>query len=165
MIYSDTTREDCRVASCSPLSFVENVVKIDRKMIPLFLVLLNLLAVGHATKNCWEHLPEGTCRYINDPCPAGSEDCSKSYACPVSTNKCCCPSSVTPTSTTSVTTSVTPSVPPSVSTAPPTPKPRYCWEHSLESNCEFKYDPCPRNLTDCSQDFVCPLSTNKCCCP
>ena len=37
------------VASFFSFSFVENVVKIDRKMIPLFLVLLNLLAVSHAT--------------------------------------------------------------------------------------------------------------------
>ena len=47
----------------------------------------------------------------------------------------------------------------------------YCWEIEPKPNaveqasCYSKVDPCPPALKDCSDEFVCPLSTNKCCCP
>ena len=65
------------------------------------------------TEYCWENPPKPTaiqqanCYSKNDSCPPGLKDCSDEFVCPLSSNKCCCSSSV----------------PPSVSTAPPTPKP------------------------------------------
>ncbi|CAH3129061.1 unnamed protein product [Porites lobata] len=50
-------------------------------MVPLFLGLLNLLAIGHATKYCWENSPEAACYYIQDPCPKGLKDCSRNFVC------------------------------------------------------------------------------------
>ncbi|CAH3129059.1 unnamed protein product [Porites lobata] len=130
--------------------FVENhfVVKIDRKMTPLFLVLLSLLAIGHATKSCFE-LSGANCYYKPEPCPAHLEDCSKKFTCSLSTNKCCCPKSGPP------------SVPPS---GPTRPKLRSCFDSS-GANCYYKPEPCPAHLEDCSKKFTCSLSTNKCCCP
>ena len=75
------------------------------------------------TEYCWENPPKLTavrqsnCYSKNDSCPPGLKDCSDEFVCPLSTNKCCCSSSV----------------PPSVSTAPPSPKP------SLYHLCQFVY--------------------------
>ena len=41
----------------------------------------------------------------------------------------------------------------------------YCWENSPEAACYYIQDPCPKGLKDCSRNFVCQVSTNKCCCP
>ena len=47
----------------------------------------------------------------------------------------------------------------------------YCYENEpkpdaiRQADCYSKVDPCPPGLKDCSDEFVCPLSTNKCCCP
>ena len=73
------------------------------------------------TEYCWEIEPtpnaveQASCYSKVDPCPPGLKDCSDEFVCPLSTNKCCCSSSV----------------PPSVSTAPPTPKPSLYYTHSV----------------------------------
>ena len=47
----------------------------------------------------------------------------------------------------------------------------YCYENEpkpdaiRQADCYSKVDPCPPGLKDCSDESVCPLSTNKCCCP
>ncbi|CAH3155928.1 unnamed protein product, partial [Porites evermanni] len=109
------------------------------------------------TEYYWEIEPtpnvveQAACYSKVDPCPPALKDCSDEFVCSLSTNKCCCPSSV--------------------STAPPTPKPKYCYENEpkpdaiRQADCYSKVDPCPPGLKDCSDEFVCPLSTNKCCCP
>ena len=75
------------------------------------------------TEHCWENPPKPTairqanCYSKNNSCPPGLKDCSDEFVCRLSSNKCCCSSSV----------------PPSVSTAPPTPKP------SLYHLCQLLY--------------------------
>ena len=82
----------------------------------IYIIIINLF---FTEPFCWEHSPDANCYFLHDPCPPGLEDCRKSYVCPVSTNKCCCPKSGPP------------SVPPTGPTPPPTSKP------SLYYVCQF----------------------------
>ncbi|KAM7431816.1 hypothetical protein ABFA07_017667 [Porites harrisoni] len=105
-------------------------------MSPLFFVIFFLAAVGYANGGACGTVGDGTCYYIDDPCPQGMEDCSDTYDCDLDTNKCCCPA-----------------------------KPRDpCGSGNIQDTCYYIGDDCPSGRVDCAAEYSCPLDTNKCCC-